>query len=73
MSGGHYLNVVLSGLLFDQFEQEPLPCRVNAGIDLLEEIQALGVFAEQYSQHGEKTQRAVRRAISRYLSAVCLA
>ena len=40
MGSGYDLDVVLRSLLFDQFEQKPLPRRMNAGVNLLEEIQA---------------------------------
>ena len=69
----HHLNATIRSLFLDQVQQEPEPRRMDAGVHLLEEVEAGRVLSEQGSQYGEKAQRPVRSTVGGQLSPIPLA
>ena len=60
MAGSHDLNAAPFGLMLDQIDQETEPRRVNAVLDLLDEVQRGRLGAEQRREDRQEPERAVR-------------
>ena len=72
MCGGHHSDVLLCSLAFDQVEQKPHPRRMDAVVDLLEDVETRRIPAKKRRQHGEEAECAVgsQRMPTRFLSFV---
>ena len=72
MAGGHDLNAEPFGLMLDQIDQETEPRRVNAVLDLLDEVQRGRLGAEQRREDCQEPERAIRSTQGRNAPPVLL-